>query len=178
MAEILAFAGSNSSTSINFKLVEHTVSLVQDHDIQTLNMAEYDFPMYSEDHEAEHGFPDALVKLKERLEHSDAMVLSVNEHNGNPSAYFKNILDWLSRMDRNFLLNTKFMLMSTSPGRFGGVRSLVVVEGMIPKFGGEVVSTFSLKSFNENFGEAGILDDDMKSQHQKALDTFLNSLNK
>ncbi|MBO0341130.1 MAG: NAD(P)H-dependent oxidoreductase [Bacteroidota bacterium] len=176
MAEILAFAGSNSSTSINFKLVEHTVSLVQDHDIQTLNMAEYDFPIYSEDHEAEQGFSGSLVELKQKLENSDAMVLSVNEHNGNPSAYFKNILDWLSRMDRNFLLNTKVMLMSASPGRFGGVRSLVVVEGMIPKFGGEVVSTFSLKSFNENFGEAGILDEDMKSQHQKALDIFLNSL--
>ncbi len=176
MAEILAFAGSNSSTSINFKLVQHTVSLIHGHDVHTLNMAEYDFPMYSEDYENKHGFPDALVKLNEKLEHSDAMVLSVNEHNGNPSAFFKNILDWLSRMDRNFLLNTKFMLMSASPGRFGGVRSLVIVEGMIPKFGGEVVSTFSLKSFNDNFGEAGILDEEVKSQHQKALDTFLNSL--
>ena len=178
MAEILAFAGSNSSTSINFKLVEHTVSLIHGHDIQTLNMAEYDFPIYSEDHEAEQGFPGPLVELTEKLKNSDALVLSVNEHNGNPSAFLKNILDWLSRMDRNFLLNTKVMLMSASPGRFGGVRSLVVVEGMIPKFGGEVVSTFSLKSFNENFGEAGILDEDMKSQHQKELDTFLNSLKK
>lgn len=55
MAAILAFAGSNSSTSINFKLVQHTTSLVQNNDIQILNMAEHPFPMYSEDHEKEKG---------------------------------------------------------------------------------------------------------------------------
>jgi len=93
MAAILAFAGSNSSTSINFKLVKHTISLVQNHDIQTLNMAEHPFPMYSEDCEKEHGFSNALVKLENDIKKSDGIILSANEHNGNPSAYFKNVLD-------------------------------------------------------------------------------------
>jgi len=39
MAQILAFAGSNSSTSINFKMVKYTAGLIDGHSIQLLNMA-------------------------------------------------------------------------------------------------------------------------------------------
>ncbi|AEM72286.1 NADPH-dependent FMN reductase [Allomuricauda ruestringensis DSM 13258] len=176
MAAILAFAGSNSSTSINFKLVQHTTSLVQNNDIQILNMAEHPFPMYSEDHEKEKGFPDAVVELKERIKSSNSLILSVNEHNGNPSAYFKNVLDWLSRIDRKFLEGTKVLLMSTSGGKRGGKGSLAVVENMLPRFGAEIVATFSLPSFYDNFSEEGILDETLKNEHQNALSTFLDSL--
>ncbi|MDF0705856.1 MAG: NAD(P)H-dependent oxidoreductase [Bacteroidota bacterium] len=176
MAAILAFAGSNSSTSINLKLVKYTNSLIQNHDIQTLNMAEQPFPMYSEDVERDNGFPEALVKLKETITASDGLILSVNEHNGNPSAYFKNVLDWLSRLDRSFLEGTKVFLMSTAGGRFGAEKSLGVVKNMLTLFGGDIVATYSLKFFNDNFGEAGILDEDMKEEHRQALNTFLDAL--
>ncbi|GAB4507719.1 MAG: NADPH-dependent FMN reductase [Allomuricauda sp.] len=177
MAAILAFAGSNSSTSINFKLVELTTSLVQNHDLQTLNMAEHPFPMFSEDLEREKGYPDALTGLKEQIAQADGIILSVNEHNGNPSAYFKNLLDWLSRLERNFLEGTKVLLMSTSGGKRGAKGSLGVIEGMLPRFGAEIVATFSLPSFYDNFSEDGILDEDLKAGHQHALQTFLDSLN-
>ncbi|MFN3137157.1 MAG: NADPH-dependent FMN reductase [Allomuricauda sp.] len=177
MAAILAFAGSNSSTSINFKLVELTTSLVQNHDLQTLNMAEHPFPMFSEDLEREKGYPDALTGLKDQIAQADGIILSVNEHNGNPSAYFKNLLDWLSRLERNFLEGTKVLLMSTSGGKRGAKGSLGVIEGMLPRFGAEIVATFSLPSFYDNFSEDGILDEDLKTGHQHALQTFLDSLN-
>jgi len=177
MAAILAFAGSNSSTSINFKLVELTTSLVQNHDLQTLNMAEHPFPMFSEDLEREKGYPDALIGLKDQIAQADGIILSVNEHNGNPSAYFKNLLDWLSRLERNFLEGTKVFLMSTSGGKRGAKGSLGVIEGMLPRFGAEIVATFSLPSFYDNFSEDGILGEDLKAGHQHALQTFLDSLN-
>ncbi|WP_349351307.1 MULTISPECIES: NAD(P)H-dependent oxidoreductase [unclassified Flagellimonas] len=177
MAAILAFAGSNSSTSINFKLVELTTSLVQNHDLQTLNMAEHPFPMFSEDLEREKGYPDALTGLKDQIAQADGIILSVNEHNGNPSAYFKNLLDWLSRLERNFLGGTKVLLMSTSGGKRGAKGSLSVIESMLPRFGAEIVATFSLPSFYDNFSEDGILDEDLKAGHQHALQTFLDSLN-
>ena len=119
MAAILAFAGSNSSASINFKLVKHTVSLVQGHDIQILNMAEHVFPMFSEDLEKTEGYSCLLKELKGEINAANSLILSVNEHNGNPSAYFKNVLDWLSRLERKFLEGTKVLLMSTSGGKRG-----------------------------------------------------------
>ncbi|WP_421809529.1 NADPH-dependent FMN reductase [Flagellimonas sp.] len=176
MAEILALAGSNSSTSINFKLVQYTTSLVQDHDIQELNMAQHPFPMFSEDLEKQEGYPDILVDLKDKIQKVQGLVLSVNEHNGNPSAYFKNVLDWLSRIDRKFLEGTKVFLMSTSGGKRGGIGSLGVTENMLPRFGADIVSTFSLPSFHENFKDGGITDSDLKEKHQQALHTFLQTL--
>tara|TARA_R110002012_G_scaffold96376_5_gene232331 strand:+ start:823 stop:1356 length:534 start_codon:yes stop_codon:yes gene_type:complete len=176
MAAILAFAGSNSSTSINFRLVQLTTSMLQDHDVQTLNMAEHPFPMYSEDHEKENGFSESLVGLKAKINKAEGLILSVNEHNGNPSAYFKNVLDWLSRLDRNFLEGTKLLLMSTSGGKRGAKGAMAVVEVMLPRFGAEVVATFSLHSFYDTFTDTGILDKGLKKEHQKALEYFLNSL--
>ncbi|WP_431161858.1 NADPH-dependent FMN reductase [Flagellimonas beolgyonensis] len=177
MAAILAFAGSNSSTSINFRLVKLTVSMVQGHDVQVLNMTGYPFPMFSEDDEKQKGYSNSLVELKDEIAKSNGLILSVNEHNGNPSAYFKNVLDWLSRIDIKFLEGTKVLLMSTSGGKRGAMGSLGVVEKMLPRFGAEIVATFSLPSFYDNFSDDEILDKELKEEHQKALQTFLDSQN-
>ncbi|WP_420322728.1 NADPH-dependent FMN reductase [Flagellimonas sp.] len=177
MAAILALAGSNSSTSVNYKLVKHTVSLVQGHEIQLLDMSRYPFPMFSEDEEKQNGYINSLVELKHDFQRANAAVISVSEHNGSPSAYFKNVLDWLSRLERKFLQDTKVLLMATSPGGRGAVGSLGIVEALLPRFGAEIVATFSLPSFHQNFdNEKGIVDEDLRDQHQKALNAFLESL--
>lgn len=176
MARILALAGSNSSTSINYKLVQQTVSLIEGHEVQLLNMANFPFPMYSEDVEREKGYSNSLIELKNDIQRADGLIISVNEHNGNPSAYFKNVMDWLSRLERKFLADTKVLLMSTSGGKRGGIGSLGVVNDIFPRFGAEIIATFSLPSFNDNFSvAAGILDDSLNSEHKKALQEFLNS---
>lgn len=177
MAQILAFAGSNSSTSINYKLVRHTVSLIADHKIQVLNMANFPFPMFSVDLEAREGYSNSLIELKNDIQTADGLVLSVNEHNSYPSAYFKNLLDWLSRIERKFFLDTQILLMSTSPGRRGGKGSLEASRSMLERFGGTIAATFSLPSFNDNFDkEKGIVDDALRAQHSEALLTFLSTL--
>ncbi|MGB5369305.1 MAG: NAD(P)H-dependent oxidoreductase [Flavobacteriaceae bacterium] len=177
MAAILAFAGSNSSTSINFKLIKYTTSLLDGHKVQSINMHYLPFPMYSEDHEREHGFTNSLIELRDDILKSDGLIISVNEHNGNPSAFFKNLIDWLSRLERKFLQDKKIMLMATSKGKRGAMGSLEVVKNMLPRFGADVVTTFSLPSFADNFTEAqGILDRGLASDHRQALDLFLERL--
>lgn len=176
MAAILAFAGSNSSTSINYQLVRYTTDFLKDYDFQLLNMAQYPFPMYSEDHEKQKGFSNSLVELKETMATVDGLIISVNEHNGNPSAYFKNLVDWLSRLERKFLEERKVFLMSTSGGKRGGQSSLEVTKNMLPRFGGEIVASFSLPSFYENFVDGKIVDESLKNEHKEALQVFLETL--
>ena len=174
MGTILAFAGSNSSTSINYKLVKYTALLATDHQVQLLNMANLPFPMYSEDYEKENGFPNALVEVKNDIRNADGLIISVNEHNGSPSAYFKNFLDWLSRVDHNFLEGKKVLLMATSPGGRGAIGALEIVEKSLPRFGAASVISFSLPSFNQNFKEGkGITDPELSKAHQKVLADFL-----
>ncbi|MGW9686437.1 NADPH-dependent FMN reductase [Flagellimonas sp. 2504JD1-5] len=177
MAAILALAGSNSSTSVNYELVKHTISLIQSREIQLIDMSKCPFPMFSEEEEKQNGYSNSLVELKNDFQKAEAIVLSVSEHNGNPSAYFKNVLDWLSRLERKFLQDTKVLLMSTSPGGRGGVGSLAVVEAMLPRFGAEIVAKFSLPSFHQNFdNEKGIIDEELRNQHQDVVQILLDSL--
>lgn len=177
MGKILAFAGSNSSTSINFKLVKHTVSTIKGHRVQLLNMANFPFPMYSADYEKEQGYSNSLIELKNDLAKADGIILSVNEHNSQPSAYFKNLLDWLSRLERNFLQDKQVLLMSASGGKRGGKGSLETTKILLPRFGATVAATFSLPLFAENFSEnEGIVDTELAAAHQKALADLLAEL--
>lgn len=177
MAKILAFAGSNSSQSINFQLVKYTTSLLNDHETQVLNMAHYPFPMFSADVEQVQGYSNSLIELREDIAKADGVVLSVNEHNRNPSAYFKNLVDWLSRLDRKFLSAKKVLLMATSNGKGGAAGAMEISSKLLQGFGAEVIATFSLPVFKENFvPEQGIVDAQRKEEHAKAVATFLESL--
>ncbi|WP_373518631.1 NADPH-dependent FMN reductase [Pricia sp.] len=177
MATILAFAGSNSSTSINFQWVKHTVLLIEGHKIQLLDMANFPFPMYSADYEKEHGHSDALIALKDDIAKADGLIISVNEHNSNPSAYFKNLIDWLSRTERKFLNEKPILLMSTSGGKRGGAGALEVTKNLLPRFGAEIVATFPLPSFHENLvGTKGVVDPELAKAHAAALKRFLAKL--
>ncbi len=174
MSTILAFAGSNSSASINYKLVKYTASLASEHKVQLMNMANLPFPLYSEDYEKENGFSNSLVEIKNDIQNADGIIISVNEHNSGPSAYFKNFLDWLSRLDKRFLEDKKVLLMSTSPGGRGAIGAHEATKNILPRFGATSVISFSLPSFYQNFEEGkGIIDPELSKAHQKVVADFL-----
>jgi len=179
MKNILAFAGSNSSTSINQKLVEYVVSEIKDHKIKTLTLSNYAMPIYSEDDERNNGFPGMALGLKKEISEADALILSVNEHNGTWSAFFKNVIDWLSRLDRNFLENKKILLMSTSPGKRGGIGSLEFTKNVLPRFGGEIIESFSFPSFHANFSveKNEVTDETLLLGLKEVLSTFAHQIN-
>lgn len=177
MAKILAFAGSNSSKSINYKLARYTTSLMKGHTIQLLNMANFPFPMYGEDYEKENGFSNSLIELKNDISKADAIVIAVNEHNSCPSAYFMNLIDWLSRLERTFIAEKKVFLLSTSPGKRGGIGAHKVANAILSRFGAKVIASFSLPSFNDNFDvQKGILEAELSKAHSAELDSFVSKI--
>jgi len=177
MSYILGFAGRNLSTSINYELVRYTASLINEQELRLLDMAKYPFPMYSEDYEKNNGFSNSLVEFKEDIKKASGIILSVNEHNSNPSAYFKNLIDWLSRVDRDFIREQKVFLMSTSGGKRGAQSSLELSEKLLLRFGAKVTDTFSLPGFKDNFDmDKGILDTKLATDHTEKLERFLASI--
>lgn len=157
MKKILAFAGSSSPTSINHQLILNVTGRMAADEVEVLNLHEVDFPMYSIVREKE-GIPQNVKFLYEKILEHSALIISVNEYNANVSGFFKNILDWLSRVERKFLQDKKILLMSTSPGQRGGASALEYCKKQFPRFGGEVVESFSLPQFYENFdSEKGII---------------------
>lgn len=150
MKKILAFAGSNSPTSINHQLILNVTRRIGEDEVEVLELHDVPFPMYSIVDEKE-GIPNNVKILYEKILDHPALIISVNEYNANVSGFFKNIIDWLSRLDRKFLQGKKILLMSTSPGQRGGASALEYCKSQFPRFGGEVVESFSLPQFYENF---------------------------
>lgn len=178
MKKILAFSGSNSSTSINQKLVEFVVSEIKIYETRVINLSSYSVPIYSEDLEKEKGFPGRILGLKQEISEVDALLIAVNEHNGSWSAFFKNIIDWLSRLDRNFLEGKKILIMSTSPGTRGGLGALEYAKGVFPRFGADVVDSFSFPSFYDNFSVASktVTDETLLLGLNEVLSTFVHQI--
>jgi len=166
----IALAGSNSSTSINHQLVTFVASIVDDSEV--IKLTDYDIPMYGEDIEKENGIPTAVKNLNNKLSEAQNVIISVAEHNGNISAYFKSILDWLSRNNMKFLDGKKVILISTSPGPGGANSALGITKKTIPYFGGEVVSELSVGGFYDNFKEGKIVNEEIK----KSIEQLVSSI--
>ncbi|TQD40045.1 NADPH-dependent FMN reductase [Haloflavibacter putidus] len=151
MGKILAFAGSNSKTSINYELVKFVSDQLIEEEVKLIKLTNYDLPMYNINNEEDNGFPPVLDLLYREIKDAKALIISVNEHNGMISSFFKNVLDWLSRVDRNFLEGKKVLLMSTSTGPGAASLARTYVEAAIERYKGEVVSSFGFPSFTDNF---------------------------
>ncbi|MGY5850596.1 NADPH-dependent FMN reductase [Salegentibacter sp. F14] len=172
MKKILAFTGSNSSRSINMQLLNHITDRIQGHQIKIIQLTDYQLPIYSADIETQRGIPLNASIIKNQIAQHDALVITVNEHNRNISAFFKNIIDWLSRLDRSFLSGKKILLMSTSPGARGGAAALEYCKTIFPRFGGKIVQSFSFPSFRDNFKDGEIINEVLELGVQDVLTSF------
>lgn len=174
---ILAFGASSSSSSINQKLAAYTAQQIDNSTVTLADLNDFEMPIYGIDKEQAHGIPAAASQFKGLISAADGIIISFAEHNGSYSSAFKNILDWVSRLEGQVWLNKPMLLMATSPGGRGGQTVLEQASGRFPFMGGQVAATFSLPSFHQNFSaEEGIKEEDLKSLFEKALADFEVSL--
>ena len=176
MKTILAFAGSNSSTSINHQLVLYAAAKLLKHQAKVIRLTDYPLPLFGEDLEKIEGYPKLLHALLQEIKTADALMVSVNEHNGTVFAFFKNTLDWLSRIEYKFLQGKKVFLMSTSDGKRGALSALEYVEGVLPRFGCDTVFTFRLPMFTTNFKEGKLIDVALQQEIEQEIWEFENSI--
>jgi len=171
----IAFSGSNSSRSINQKLVNYISEQINETEIEVIKLTDYKLPMFSEDEETK-GFPEDLTKLHQKIQEADFLIISTPEHNGILPAFFKNVIDWLSRLDYSFLKGKKVFVMSASPGKQGGAGALHILKKLLPHFGAEIIGEFSLGNFQENFNDGNRGVKDMKSKLSSVLVESLDKL--
>lgn len=163
MKKILAIGGSNSKASINKQFATYTAGLLEGTQTHVVDLNDYDIPIYGIDHENEKGFPAEAQRLNELFDTADGFVVSLAEHNGSYAVAFKNVTDWLSRINREVWRNKPMLLMASSPGGRGGATVLEAAKGSYPHAAANVVGTFSLPKFYDNFSEDGISDSDLNT---------------
>ncbi|MBK7226371.1 MAG: NAD(P)H-dependent oxidoreductase [Saprospiraceae bacterium] len=149
--KIFAFAGSNSSTSINKKLVVFSLRSFPNDQINLIDLNDYEMPIFSVDRE-KNGFPKEASLFLENISDCDVIICSLSENNRNFSVAFKNVFDWCSRINPKVFQDKKMFLMTTSPGGFGGGNTMNLAKNIFLPLS-NIIQTFSLPKFYDNFDE-------------------------
>ncbi|MEX6625918.1 NADPH-dependent FMN reductase [Tenacibaculum salmonis] len=176
MKKIIAFAGSNSQKSINKELATYATNLIDNSITTVLDLNDFPIPVYGIDTETENGIPENAQKFFDIVQSADGIILSLAEHNVNFSVAFKNMFDWMSRINQKVWNNIPMLLMAASPGGRGGASVLSIAKNGFPHMGGNIIADFSLPSFYDNFKEGTIIDDALNTQLKELVIKFKKSL--
>ncbi len=172
MEKILVFAGSNSKKSINKQLATYAVSLLKNSEYYVLDLNDFPLPLFSVDLQKETGFPDNALEFYNHIKNCKGIVLSLAEHNGSYTAAFKNLFDWLSRIEPKTWQNKPMLLLSTSPGKRGAKSVMETALTRFPFHDAEIIESFSLPNFQEKFNHNEITDSGFSNQLKKAVEKF------
>lgn len=176
MKNILVFAGSNSRDSINKKLATYASSLVEDVNVTNLDLNDFELPLFGVDLEQEKGIPENAHKFLKHMKASDGIIISLAEHNGAYSVVFKNLLDWMSRIEGKTFFGKPMLLMAASPGGRGGQSVLEIAKNRFPRHDAKIIADFSLPSFGNNFSEGKIVDPNLDIELRNKVILFKAAL--
>jgi len=174
---IVAFGASSSKKSINKRFARYTAQQIANSEIIILDLNDFEMSIFSVDREKESGIPDLAHKFKDYMKKADGIIISFAEHNGSYSAAFKNILDWVSRIDGNIWMNKPMLLLATSPGNRGGRTVLDIGVNKLKFMNTNTIVHFSLPSFYKNFSEdTGISDETILGNYTQQLEAFKKAI--
>ena len=152
--KVLAFAASNSRKSINRALVEHAALRLQAEvlpgaEVEFLDLNDYEMPIFSIDRERESGIPAEARAFFDKIGAADAVLVSFAEHNGSVTAAWKNIFDWMSRIDMKLWQGKPLVMLAATPGPRAGTGVLDSQEIAAPFFGAEIRGKHGIGKWSE-----------------------------
>jgi NAD(P)H-dependent FMN reductase len=137
--KILVFPGSIRTGSHNVRLAAlaaKELTLI-DADVTRISLADYPLPLYEGDLEANAGAPANALKLKQMIMAHHGVFIASPEYSASVTPLLKNAIDWVSRVrergDPTYAAfkHRVFAISSASPGRSGGLRSLMALRQIL-----------------------------------------------
>ena len=178
MKKIIAFGASNSPYSINKELASFAASKLNDVEVTLLDLNDFELPVYSPAIEKATGVPANARAFSTHIQNADGLVVSLAEYNGLHTAAFKNLWDWMSRLGTPKIWHDKPMfLLATSPGRRPESNVMKVSKYLFPLFGANIISSFSLPSFNHFFKDGNIVEPKAIAEFELQLNQFQSYIN-
>jgi NAD(P)H-dependent FMN reductase len=177
MTKIVGISGSLRKGSLNSALLRAAAQAMPDGATLELGTIR-GIPLYDGDVEAEHGIPDAVVRLKEQIVVADGLLLVTPEYNNSVPGVLKNAIDWLSRPPADIARvfgGRPVAVMGASPSGFGTVLSqsawLPVLKtlGAATWSGGKMLVARAGDAFDAN---GNLVDERAREQLRKFLAGF------
>jgi chromate reductase len=137
--KILVLPGSTRTLSHNVKLAAlaaKELTLI-DADVTRISLADYPLPLYEGDLESKAGPPANALRLKQMIMAHHGVFIASPEYSASVTPILKNTIDWISRVrergDPTYAAfkGRVFAIASASPGRSGGLRSLMALRQIL-----------------------------------------------
>jgi chromate reductase, NAD(P)H dehydrogenase (quinone) len=139
MPKILVLPGSTRIGSHNVKLAAlaaKELTLI-DADVTRISLADYELPIYEADVDARTGQPASALALKQMIMAHQGVFITSPEYSASVTPILKNAIDWVSRVRERgeptyaAFKGRVFAIASASPGRAGGLRSLMALRQIL-----------------------------------------------
>ena len=111
--------------------------MLADAEVTRISLADYELPIYDADLAAESGPPGNAVKLKQLVCAHGGVFIASPEYNASITPLLKNAIDWISAVRERddpplaAYQNRVFALGAASPGRSGGMQSLIALRQVL-----------------------------------------------
>jgi chromate reductase, NAD(P)H dehydrogenase (quinone) len=137
--KILVLPGSTRIGSHNVRLAALAVKELAliDVDVTRISLEDYPLPLYEGDLETNTGPPANALKLKQMIMAHQGVFIASPEYSASVTPMLKNAIDWVSRVrergDPTYAAFKRrvFAIASASPGRSGGLRSLMALRQIL-----------------------------------------------
>jgi NAD(P)H-dependent FMN reductase len=137
--KILVMPGSVRTGSHNVRLAALAAKelTLLDVEVTRISLADYPLPIYDADIDARAGQPANALKLKQMIMAHHGVFIASPEYSASVTPLLKNALDWVSRVrergDPTYAAfkGRVFAISSASPGRTGGLRSLMALRQIL-----------------------------------------------
>jgi chromate reductase len=136
--KILVIPGSLRTGSFNVKLAALATKelALADADVTRISLADFPLPLYDADL-AKSDLPQNAIRLKQLVGNHGGIFIASPEYNASIPPLLKNAIDWISvvrERDEPQLYtfqNRAFALGAASPGRSGGMQSLITLRQVL-----------------------------------------------
>lgn len=137
--KILILPGSTRAGSHNVKLAALAAKELAmiDIDVTRISLEDYALPLFDGDLEDDSGPPANAIKLKQMIMAHHGVFITSPEYSASVTPMLKNAIDWISRVRGRgepayaAFKRRAFAIASASPGRSGGLRSLMALRQIL-----------------------------------------------
>src|SRR5437588_2752163 len=136
---ILVVPGSVRARSHNARLAALVAKelILADADVTRISLLDYPLPIYDADTAEKSGPPANAVRLKQLMSAHQGVFIASPEYNASITPLMKNTIDWISAVRERgepalaAYQNRVFALGAASPGRSGGMQSLLALRQVL-----------------------------------------------
>ena len=137
--KILVFAGSIRTGSFNARLAALAAKelTLAEAEVTMISLGDYPMPLYDGNLEGASGPPENAFKLKRLMGQQQGVFIASPEYNASITPLIKNAIDWISTVREGdepqlaAFQDRVFALGGASPGRSGGMQSLIALRQVL-----------------------------------------------